>query len=190
MESPVNSAPQSDYPTWLAGHWRLLCAIGSRYVADYHDAEDVAAVAAVRLWHVWGRYDPGLDRGKGRDGWAYRVAQRVALDALRRQAVTARRWAAMEAGLASVGRTSALDLDGGDPERVALRRLEGRARLTAVWPRLTALERQTALMLADGDPYPETASRLGIPLPTFKSRVLRLRRHARELAAIAAAAGV
>lgn len=158
---------------WLAVHWALLRHIALRYLRDPAEAEDCAAVCAAKLARVWWRYDP---RCGTRRAWVGTIAGRTAIDAQRQRRTAAARRALLESRLAE----HCADHWQVDPAALAVRRLDARAHLAAVWPALTAQQRSLALALAEGDSHTEAAARLGWPLGTLKTRLQRLRARAQE----------
>lgn len=141
--------------------------LATKVVRDLTLAEDVAQDVFVMVWCRAGQYDPA--RG-GVTSWLLTITHRRAVDAVRREQ-------SMRNRIDRVAHLSGSPtLDARDPvadavgDEAEARRT--RARLHDALASLTDLQR-SAIELAyfSGLTYQQVARRLGIPLPTAKSRI-------------------
>ncbi|OKI35519.1 RNA polymerase subunit sigma [Saccharothrix sp. CB00851] len=131
-----------------------------RVVRDHAQSEEVTQEVLVEVWRTAGRYDPG--RGSAL-AWVMTMAHRRAVDRVRSAQAATRR------------EDLAARLDVETPfdavsEQVAAR--VERRQVRRCLSMLTELQRESILLgYFQGYTYPETASVLGIPLGTVKTRM-------------------
>ena len=134
--------------------------LARRVIRDDAQAEEVAQEVFVEAWRTAGRYDPA--RGSART-WLLTLAHRRAVDRVRASQARAdleRKVAARE-----------VDVPFDSVAEIATARVEHQ-RLRRCLDRLTELQRE-AITLAyyAGWTYREVAERLGVALPTIKTRM-------------------
>ncbi len=131
-----------------------------RVVRDHAQSEEVTQEVLVEVWRTAGRFDP--DRGSAL-AWVMTMAHRRAVDRVRSAQAATRR------------EDLAARLDVETPfdavsEQVAAR--VERRQVRRCLSTLTDLQRESILLgYFQGYTYPETASALGIPLGTVKTRM-------------------
>ena len=162
---------------WLATRWTLLLAAAARVLTCPEDVAEAANDAAYRVWRGWARYDAA--RGS-RESWAYAVARNAAIDRRRRL-----RGAALTRLVETMPLSAPWlsDTRQAADEQEACDRADDRARLVAVWPRLTARERGYIVRLARGSTYASIARADRTPVGTVKTRVRLMRSRLSRLTA-------
>ncbi len=145
--------------------WPRLVRIAQRIVGDPAEAQDVAQQALLRLWQTLDRFRQGEDL----DGWIYRMAVNLALDALRRRRARPEAHRAAEATSLPL-----VDPAAGPEDRVLAAELE-RA-LEDVTSDLAPRQKAVfVLSRVEGLPAADIAALLGITASTVRNTLFQVR---------------
>ncbi len=124
------------------------------------EAEEIAQDTLIAVWRKAGQFDP---KTTGVAAWIFTIARNLRIDSIRR---------ATRSGRLSQDTELTDAPDPAESADIVISRVEEASRVKAAIERLSAEQsRVIQLSFIDERPHPESASMLGIPLGTVKSRI-------------------
>ena len=159
----MDTAAESAYAEYVAGHWASLVRAAVFLGASAHEAEDLAQTTLVRCYARWER----VSAAENRDAYVYRMLLNALRDARRSRWWSSRVDRDLEEGPA--GREAAGTAGADTAEAVAVADAVHRAMATLTRAHREVVVLRYFVQLSEA----QTAAVLGIPPGTVKSRLSR-----------------